>query len=313
MMKIVVQLVVASACDHYTRISTGGSKLAVDSPVYGLLFGTKIPSSVAASGGSSAVEKVEPQESYFSVCDSVDLNYIIGMDGKASIVDGEIERKTKLWTAVFKTFSLIGWYSFGGSILPEHHTIHREVGVHTTSAPLFLLINPSADSDSDELPLGVYSAATNKEDLNFQEAVFRIETSEVEKVALDHITKSTPVPGLSALEVQNETMLTSLRILDKKVGDIVEVLQGMQAGATEVDHNLLRRAAKICQSLPPIDAHSFEKDYRDDVTNSLLVSYLCAATATVGQFGETSDLFSSTYGERGAGGGGGGGGRGYAK
>jgi hypothetical protein len=269
-------LVIASTCDHYTRVSTGGSKLPEDAPVYGLLFGTNT-------------------DGYLSVCDSVDCNYTCTPDG-VEVIPGEFESKTKLWTAVFTTYSLIGWYSFGAALSPEHAKFHELVAAHTPD-PVFLFINPSAASDSDELPLNVYRYESDSRQLC--DTPFRIETSEVEKVALDHITKSTPVPGQSAMEVQNQSSLTSLRILDGKVGVVVAALQAMRDGTLPVDHALLRRAAKICQALPPIDSSTFDKDFADEMTNSLVISYLSAATKTVGQLNEVTDLYSSSYGEKG--------------
>jgi hypothetical protein len=249
--------------------------LPVDAPVYGLLFGTNT-------------------DGYLSVCDSVDCNYTYSSDG-VEIIPGEVESKTKLWTAVFTTYSLIGWYSFGEGLSPEHAKFHEMVAAYTAE-PVFLLINQSSASDSDELPLNVYSWDEGRQ---LRETPFRIETSEVEKVALDHITKSTPVPGQSALEVQNQSTLTSLRILDCKVEGVVAALQAMKDGTVPVDHALLRRAAKICQALPPVDSSTFDKDFADEMTNSLVISYLSAATRTVGQLNEVTDLYSSSYGEKG--------------
>ena len=121
----------------------------------------------------------------------------------------------------------------------------------------------------------------------------------MEKLALDHITKSTPVPGLSTLEVQNQSTLTSLRILDSKVGTIIDTLNAMREGKIPMDHTLLRSAAKICQSLPPVDAVSLEQGFTEEITHSLMVTYLSVATKTSRQLVEVTDTYNAVYSDRG--------------
>eukprot|EP01032_Pedospumella_encystans_P014273 gene14273-16408_t len=273
-------LVVASTCDHFTRVATGGSKLPYNAPVYGLLFGTK-------------------NETYTSICDSVDINYTYS-GGDIHVLEGEIDNKVKLWTAVFTTYRLIGWYSFGAKPTADHRKIHTMIAGYTED-PIFLLINQESLEDSDLLPVSVYrgvNVGSNKSSADFADVSFRIETSDVEKVALDHITKSTPVPGLSALEVQNQSTLTSLRILDSKVGTIIGTLRAMKEGNLPMDHALLRSAAKICQSLPPIDSTTFREEFNEETATSLLLSYLSAATKTSVQLNDVSDIYNSIHSEK---------------
>lgn len=213
---------------------------------------------------------------------------------------GEIDSKSKLWTAVFTTYKLIGWYSFGTETLPNHYKMQNIIAAFTPQ-PIFLLINQSALTDSDSLPLNVFSISSSTSSSSasssgaFTDIPFKIETSEVEKIALDHITKSTPVPGLSALEVQNQSLLTSLRILDQKVGCVIDTLQAMNNGELPIDHNLLRSAAKICQSLPPIASNDFDQELSEQATNSMVISYLSAATKTVSQLGDFAEVITSVY------------------
>jgi hypothetical protein len=239
-------------------------------------------------------------EAYTSICDSVDINYTY-TGGDIHVLEGEIDNKVKLWTAVFTTYKLIGWYSFGSMPTVDHKKVHTMIAGYTPN-PIFLLINQVSVEDSDLLPISVYNASIDNASLSvagFSDVSFRIETSEVEKLTLDHITKSTPVPGLSALEVQNQSTLTSLRILDSKVSTIIETLRAMRDGGTPVDHNLLRSAAKICQSLPPIDSGTFQEEYNEETATSMLLSYLSAATKTAAQLNEVSDIYNNIYSDKG--------------
>ena len=230
----------------------------------------------------------------------MDINYPFDAND-IHILPGEIESKVKLWTAVFTTYTLIGWYSFGIQPTADHNKFH-EMMTNYVSDPVFLLINQSALSESDELPLNVFLTETNAQtnsQWRLKETHFKIETSDVEKLALDHITKSTPVPGLSTLEVQNQSTLTSLRILDSKVGTIIDTLNAMREGKIPMDHTLLRSAAKICQSLPPVDAVSLEQGFTEEITHSLMVTYLSVATKTSRQLVEVTDTYNAVYSDRG--------------
>jgi COP9 signalosome complex subunit 6 len=268
--------VIASTCDHYTRVSTGGSKLPTSAPVFGLLFG------------------VRTSEAGVSICDSVDINYTYTEDS-VSILPGEVDSKSKLWTAVFTTYKLIGWYSFGNEINAMHNQVHEHISGFTQD-PIFMLINQEIVEESGVLPLKVYKINSQTPSQNqFVEVEFVIETTDIEKISLDHITKSTPVPGLSSLEVQNQSTLTSLRILDNNVQTMVNVLRDMQSNKIPIDHTLLRQAAKICNSLPPIDSMSFQRDFEKDATNSLVLTYMNAISKTTGQMTEVTELYAGLY------------------
>lgn len=288
---------IASACDHFTRVSTGGSKLPKEAPVYGLLFGVRTDCNV-------------------SVCDSVDINYTCSMlsQGGVLISTNEIENKVKLWTAVFTSYQLIGWYAFGDALLAEHLYVHNEVCRCTASdSPILLLINQSpqaitADRESDSLPIKVFHSSSGSAvvtDLSmFCETSFQMETSDIEKLSLEQIIKSVPVHGLSTLEVQNQALLSSLTILDRKVAVIIETLKSLQdrgssSSSTPADQTLLRAASKICLSLPPIDSNSFGRDFSTQVVDSSVVSVLSANTAMISQLNILGDMYNSLYSSKG--------------
>jgi len=226
----------------------------------------------------------------------------------------EIENKVKLWTAVFTSYQLIGWYAFGDALLAEHLYVHNEVCRCTTSdSPILLLINQSpqaitADRESDSLPIKVFHSSSGSAvvtDLSmFCETSFQMETSDIEKLSLEQIIKSVPVHGLSTLEVQNQALLSSLTILDRKVAVIIETLKslhdrGSSSSSTPADQTLLRAASKICLSLPPIDSNSFGRDFSTQVVDSSVVSVLSANTAMISQLNILGDMYNSLYSSKG--------------
>lgn len=296
---------IASACDHFTRVSTGGSRLPKEAPVYGLLFGMWTDGNV-------------------SVCDSVDINYSCsfssqgGSAGEVLISTNEIVNKAKLWTAVFTSYKLIGWYAFGDALVAEHLYVHNEVCRCTAPSdpPILLLINQApqaitADRESDSLPIKVFHPSSGSAEAidnlsMFCETSFQMETSDIEKLSLEQIVKSVPVHGLSNLEVQNQSLLSSLTILDRKVAVIIDTLKSIQArgsssssSSTPADQMLLRTASKICLSLPPIDSDSFGRDFSTQVVDSSVVAVLSANTAMITQLNDLGDMYNSLYTNRG--------------
>lgn len=87
------KLVIASAYDHYARVTMRGSKLPKTSPVYGLLFG--------GTNNHSNVKTI-------SIRESTDAIYELDVNGLASFPRSQIEKKVALWTAVFTDYKLIG-------------------------------------------------------------------------------------------------------------------------------------------------------------------------------------------------------------
>lgn len=263
--------------------------------MYGLLFGVRTDGNV-------------------SVCDSVDINYScsIGGAGGVLISMNEIENKAKLWTAVFTSYQLIGWYAFGDALLAEHLYVHNEVCRCTASdPPILLLINQSpqaitVDRESDSLPIKVFHSSSGNAVVTelsmFCETSFQMETSDIEKLSLEQIIKSVPVHGLSTLEVQNQALLSSLTILDRKVAVIIDTLKSLQdrgSSCTPADQTLLRAASKICLSLPPIDSDSFGRDFSTQVVDSSVVAVLSANTALISQLNNLGGMYNSLYTNRG--------------
>lgn len=98
---------IASVCDHYTRHSQGGYVVQSASPVIGLLFGAE-------------------SNSIISICDTSEAVYTF--DGNnVTLNHSTIRKKIELWKGVFTQQQLVGWYTLGVDILPEHYNLHREV------------------------------------------------------------------------------------------------------------------------------------------------------------------------------------------
>lgn len=107
-------------CDHYTRVTVSGSLLPSHAPTIGLLFGTKDGKNI-------------------SICDATEAVYKY-VNGNVNLMSQFIQKKKQLWTAVYTTQELIGWYYVGTSIESLHVQLHREV------IWIFFFPNPLQDS-----------------------------------------------------------------------------------------------------------------------------------------------------------------------
>jgi hypothetical protein len=85
-------LAITSICDHYTRVSVGGSKLPKVYPVIGLLFGVQNGQEVSLFDGTDAIYEI--------------------ITGEVVLNNKEITKKKSLWTAVFTNYELLGIFSF---------------------------------------------------------------------------------------------------------------------------------------------------------------------------------------------------------
>lgn len=276
-----MQLAIASICDHYTRVAAGGSRMASNSPVIGLLFGVQDGLDI-------------------SIIDATDAIYDV-VGGVVILNSPEIEKKKRLFTAVFASYELLGWYTLtnGNQVLPVHMTIHRDM-MAFNEAPLFLLMNHAPDPDAKQLPLSIYEAEMHIiQDMPtqiFVDIAFKLETAQAERVAVDQITKVIPTEGVSTLEVQNQSLITSLRILEKKITVITGLIKSMQDGTVPVDHSFLRRANKIYQQLPSVDSDNFQGQFLNELVDTLMMTYLSSSTKATSSLTDLTDTYSKVYG-----------------
>lgn len=66
------------------------------------------------------------------------------VNGEVTLDIANIEKKKVLYTAVFKRYELIGWYTTGSEATMAHMAIHRSM-MTLNEAPLFLLMNDNSD------------------------------------------------------------------------------------------------------------------------------------------------------------------------
>jgi hypothetical protein len=289
-------LAIASICDHYTRVAMGGSIFKKNDPVVGLLFGTQEGLTVDIIDATDAIYNVDAQG---EVILDMGANFPNPLDPE------DKNNKMDLVIAPFieMQYELLGWYTLGASNEPEPWCMGLHQKIKTVNeAPLFVLMDHSPAPDAKQLPMTVFEAETHtnveKESVeSFVTLPFNLETSQTERIAVNQVTKQGPSDGGSSLELQNVTLATSLGILEKKIGIIVAALEHMQQTG-QIDQALLRKANCICQQLPAVDNATFHGTFQRDLADTVMTSYLSAATKTSSALAEVSELYSAVFNEK---------------
>jgi len=278
-------LVVSAACDHFTRNSLGGSVLPFNAPVVGLLFGTAV-------GG------------IFTVCDNTDV-VLENVNGEDVMSPADIERRKRLWTTVYQQYSLIGWYAFGNiGLQPLHARFHASIQSYVAD-PIFLLFesNP-VKGDVANLPIQAFrtnpvtsaSAAASAGIKMLTPLEFKIDSSDVEKIAIDEIINAVPLGNGTAVENNNHNLITSITALEIKINAIISsLLKLKENGGEQVKPEILRQAFAICQALQRMNSQENTRLIQEEATNCSTALYMSTVTKSYAAVSELSVLYAMLY------------------
>ncbi|CAM9586202.1 unnamed protein product, partial [Choristocarpus tenellus] len=95
--------------DHYTRVSAGGGTQGAGERIIGLLFGMQDGLDV-------------------SIFDAVEVECTVGGSngGTVQLNNELIEKQKELYTAVYPTYEILGWYAVGTEVTAEDLIIQRQ-------------------------------------------------------------------------------------------------------------------------------------------------------------------------------------------
>lgn len=232
---------------------------------------------------------------------------------------GELMKKIRLWTGVYASYKLVGWYSFGGEAVEKHHM--EFMGSLCAALPdqhlFFLKVNPHVDRDTaDALPLALYSCSSSGSNA-MQEVPFKVESSPMEGITVDTITKSCPPEGLSAVEVNNQEMIRALASFGRHVDVLVGVMEAMQSGRIPMQPDLLRQAKTICQHISspvcPAEAATLLHQVCNNISEgaggvglggaeeltTVMISFLSSVTKNLQSMNAVADVYKNVFGARG--------------
>jgi len=275
---LVHPMVCVNISDHYTRAALAVVKGA---RVYGILLGKQTGRKVEIFNSSEML--IDAQE-------TIDAEYMT--------------TRLEQYNRVFQGNVILGWYVGSATgILPGDLNLHQQMeSFMVERTPLFLYLNPSSTQVKPrELPLSIYESHVKVTpagpQVNFQPLPFGIETSEVERIAVDRVASVTR-SGASPLASHLSTLQSAVSMLNSRIGVIKNYLEAVKNGSLKADHALLRAISALCQQLPAISTNEFKHDFLVDYNDALLITYLAAITKTSHGINEMMDKFNSTYDNR---------------
>ena len=286
------QLAIVHMSDQYTRISCGGSPLAKDAPVVGLLFGQKIE-----QGSGAGIQ----------IRDADDIPTEIS---EAATTQIELHR------AVFPQHSVVGWYRVSQSSAEDEPnasdlTITQQLKQHHAPNSMFcfclLQVQQKEDEKkegadggasstlSKELPINLYSLMTvNESPILLGLSNWQLTTAEPERIAVERVMKEQPHttqagsggPQSSAYVAQTKSMQSSLHSMEERINVLLGYLQATKDGSIAPNHSLLRQVQGLIYSLGPVS--NMADTARDD---SEILAHLAAVAKTVSAVQSYTDKF----------------------
>lgn len=258
--------------------------LPFNAPVVGLLFGTAI-------GG------------IFTVCDNTDV-VLENVNGEDIMSPADVERRKRLWTTVYQQYSFIGWYAFGNiGLQPAHARFHASIQSYVAD-PIFLLFesNP-VKGDVANLPIQAFrtnpaassSASASSSVSILTPLAFKIESSDVEKIAVDEIINAVPLGNGTAVENNNHNLITSITAMEIKINAIITSLLKMKENGEQVKPEILRQAFAICQALQRMNSPENTSLIQEEAHNCSTALYMSTVTKSFAAVSELSALYAMLY------------------
>ncbi|GMF27250.1 unnamed protein product [Phytophthora fragariaefolia] len=266
-------LVIVNIADHQTRQKCNSQLSQTEAPqVIGALFGIQKGLDV-------------------DVFDSFEMKYDVGSGG-------EIQIDKEFLTSRIQQCGCLR----GGEILVGRLMAALVQVMEFNESPLFMILDPESKGPSTKkkLPISLFESELHM--LNgvpkmiFVKAPFKIDTSETEGIAIDHISKIAPIgdASKSTLHPYLGNVRDAVKMLDRQVDVLLRFLQAMKNGEAPLDHNLLRHISSICNQLPTMKSEHFDAAFTQEYNDALLVSYLATLTKGATNANTVVDRFAST-------------------
>jgi len=221
------------------------------------------------------------------------------------MVDGQIDKdfmstRQDQFFRVFEKESceILGWYATGTNVVDGDIHIHEQLETYNES-PLYLLLNNEhKQSKNGDIAVTVFESVVKIVDAkpvtSFSKLSYAIATTEIERIAVDHVAHSTS-GVISQFASHAETLHQSIKMLHIRISVLKQFLEGVKAGKfTNPDQNLLREINAICHQLPAIDSGEFNEAFFTEYNDTLLLTYMAAITKASSATSELLEKFNAT-------------------
>lgn len=225
---------------------------------------------------------------------------------------------------MFPNLEAVGWYTIG-SDLGDWEASLQQVLSGRFDSPLVLVLNPAQlDSaqqhNASDIPLKIYETSleviqgTDGTDADARkrlvELSWRLETSEVERIAVGHVSKAQP-PGNSdaseedrkdsSLIAHYNTQASAIKVLHSRISLLRAYLEDVEAGKIEADISIIRRISALLQRVPLMQSADFASESKQEQGDVLLTQQLDELMQGSLALSNLIDMFStvSTQSKRG--------------
>eukprot|EP00548_Thalassiothrix_antarctica_P014039 CAMPEP_0194170226 /NCGR_PEP_ID=MMETSP0154-20130528/4866_1 /TAXON_ID=1049557 /ORGANISM="Thalassiothrix antarctica, Strain L6-D1" /LENGTH=324 /DNA_ID=CAMNT_0038881977 /DNA_START=138 /DNA_END=1112 /DNA_ORIENTATION=+ len=278
-------LAIVHMSDQYTRITSGGAPLPKDSPVVGLLFGT--------------TEEGEEWE-------VLDADDIITTDISTEDNTTTIQQQIELHQAVFPQHSVIGWYRVTSSdtepvaedlettqklqqYFSSSTTTTSDTTDNTEKPFMFCFCQVKAteeegggdneniivNNDDSSLPITLYQV-----DGGVLVAIedWKLETSEVEKIAVETVVREKPRQESGFLSTLN-TMESAVSKMKDRLNILIQFLENTEKGIIPFQPRLMRQVQSVVCHLGLVLSNDNAPPNTDSIEDCL--PYMAVAAKTV--------------------------------
>jgi len=165
---------------------------------------------------------------------------------------------------------------------------------------LFLLLNPDQKVTTAQGDLAfsvmetVIKIVNGKPTTTFSKLRFSIETTEMERIGVDHVANIT-LPGASPYATHASTLHQSIKMLNNRIAIVKFYLEDLKAGKIKGDQSILREIAAVCQQLPAIDSEEFTTEFFTEYNDALLLAYLSSITKASNALNEMLEKFNVSH------------------
>lgn len=204
-------------------------------------------------------------------------------------------------------YEIMGWYATGKALSEKETAMYQQV-IPFNEAPLLLLLDVHPDASAREIPMSLYETehkvgATGTPELKFLKSIYRIETTDSERLAVDHVARASNVSGDSGngpsqLTAHLDSMSRAIKMLRMRIGIIIEYLQATQTGDLTANLALIRRISALTKMLPGLDSN-LQQELLNEHNDAVLLTYLATVMKAASTVNDLIDKFNLTYDKHG--------------
>jgi len=274
-------LVLINMSDHWTRAHAQGDR----QPILGALIGTQ-------------------EGKRIDVYNCFELKRL---DHNVNMIDGDyFEMRRKQYQEVFPNYEVLGLYSQKEEVGSSDAILQKQyMTIIQQDSSLLLLLN-RAGPTTEDLPITLYEGSSKigtNEEVAWTKLSFNIETSDAERIAVDHVTKQAVSTNTSDYIQFVGGLKNSVHMLDNRINIIIEYIRGVQSGRLVKNHRVLRQLLTISNMLQMNwqDEES-RREIMKERRDALLCIHAASLTNLCSQLNEFTEKINTAKGTAGRGG-----------